>query len=148
MSTVLEDKEPFKKVLGFATLMAEDGRPMHKSWGNAIDFNMGAEEIGVDVMRWMYARANPADNMLFGYKNADEVRRRFHLKLWNIYNFFVTYSNLDGWSPTRSGLRPGGKPSKSVNILDVWILVRLDQLISLVTSSLEKFDAFFASVEI
>ena len=67
--------------------------------GNSIEFNEGADKIGVDVMRWMYARANPADNMIFGYKIADEVRRRFHLKLWNIYNFFVTYANLDGWSP-------------------------------------------------
>jgi isoleucyl-tRNA synthetase len=44
MSTVLEDERPFKTVLGFATLLAEDGRPMHKSWGNMIEFNEGAEK--------------------------------------------------------------------------------------------------------
>ena len=53
MSTVMEDKPAFKTVLGFATCTGEDGRPMHKSWGNAIEFNEGAEKIGVDVMRWM-----------------------------------------------------------------------------------------------
>ncbi len=102
MSSALEDKPPFKTVLGFATLLGEDGRPMHKSWGNAIEFNEGADKIGVDVMRWMYVLQNPSDNLLFGYKKADEVRRKFHLMLWNIYNFFVTYANLDGWEMAKS----------------------------------------------
>ncbi|NCT40041.1 MAG: class I tRNA ligase family protein, partial [Alphaproteobacteria bacterium] len=79
MSTVLENKESFRNVLGFATLYDEKGKPMHKSSGNMIEFMEGADKIGVDVMRWMYARQNPAENMLFGYKIADEVRRRFHL---------------------------------------------------------------------
>ena len=66
--TVLENEAPFERVLGFGTQLGEDGRPMHKSWGNAIEFNEGADKIGVDVMRWMFSRHNPADNMLFGYK--------------------------------------------------------------------------------
>jgi isoleucyl-tRNA synthetase len=99
MSTVLEKTNPFKTVLGFASALGEDGRPMHKSWGNAIEFNEGAEKIGVDVMRWLYATADTEQNLLFGYKKADEVRRRFHLMLWNIYNFFVTYANIDDWKP-------------------------------------------------
>jgi len=49
----------------------------------------------------MYLRQNPADSLLFGYHLADEIRRKFHLKLWNVYNFFVTYANLDGWEPSR-----------------------------------------------
>ena len=44
---------------GYATLFGEDGRPMHKSWGNAIEFDEAAERMGVDVMRWMYANAAP-----------------------------------------------------------------------------------------
>ena len=95
MSTVLENTNPFKTVLGFGTLLAEDGRPMHKSWGNSIEFNEGARKIGVDVMRWMYVKNNPADNLLFGYKKADEVRKTFYLKLWNSFVFFSTYVNLD-----------------------------------------------------
>ncbi len=143
MSTVMEDRNPFKNILGYGTLLGEDGRPMHKSWGNSIEFNEGADKIGVDVMRWMFVRANPADNMLLGYKMADDVRRRFHLKLWNIYNFFVTYSNLDGWKPSRkNSLKSGLSP------LDKWILARLNETIKLVTESLEKFDAYMASAEI
>ncbi len=143
MSTVMEDTNPFKTVLGFGTLFGEDGRPMHKSWGNAIEFNEGADKIGVDVMRWMFVRGNPADNMLFGYKMADEVRRRFLLKLWNIYNFFVTYSNLDGFKPVKNA-----KPKGGLSPLDKWILARLNQTIEMTTKSLEKFDAYLASGEI
>lgn len=144
MSTVLEDANPYKTVLGFGTLMGEDGRAMHKSWGNSIEFNEGADKIGVDVMRWMFVRANPADNMLFGYKPADEVRRRVHLKLWNIYNFFVSYANLDGWKPSSIHKKPGRLKS----VLDRWITVRLNQTIDIVTEELERFDASAASLEI
>ncbi|MEK7112660.1 MAG: class I tRNA ligase family protein, partial [Patescibacteria group bacterium] len=143
MSTVLENSEPFKTVLGFATLLGEDGRPMHKSWGNAVEFNEGADKIGVDVMRWMYVRQNPTDNLLFGYKVADETRRRFHLKLWNIYNFFVTYANLDDWQP-----KEGKINDSELTLLDSWILSRLSETVKKVTDSLEKFDAFLASGEI
>ncbi len=144
MGTVMEDAEPFKTVLGFATLMDENGKPMHKSAGNMIEFTEGADKIGVDVMRWMYVRQNPADNLLFGYRTADEVRRRFHLKLWNVYNFFVTYANLDAWHPVQSTKYKG----KSINILDRWILARLNQTVQFVTENLEKYDAFTASGEI
>ncbi len=141
MSTVLENMEPFKTVLGFGTLLGEDGRPMHKSWGNAIEFNEGADKIGVDVMRWMYARQNPADNLLFGYHVADETRRHFHLKLWNVYNFFVTYANLDAWRPVQST----EYKVQSTNILDKWILARLNQTVRETTDCLENYDAFGAS---
>ena len=42
---------------------AEDGREMHKSWGNAIEFNEAADKIGVDVMRWLYAGTPPERNV-------------------------------------------------------------------------------------
>lgn len=141
MSTVLENKESFRNVLGFATLYDEKGKPMHKSSGNMIEFMEGADKIGVDVMRWMYARQNPAENMLFGYKIADEVRRRFHLKLWNVYNFFVTYANLDGWSPSLHTTYN----ILHTTVLDEWILTRLNQTIKAVTEGLDEFDAFSAS---
>lgn len=141
MSTVLEDTNPFRTVLGFATVLGEDGRPMHKSWGNAIEFNEAADRIGVDVMRWMFVRQNPSENLLFGYRAADETRRRFHLKLWNVYNFFVTYANLDEFQPSRHRVAAS-------SILDRWILARLNQTISMVTESMEKYDAYVASGKI
>ncbi|MFZ2206420.1 MAG: class I tRNA ligase family protein [Microgenomates group bacterium] len=126
MSTVMEDKPPFKTVLGFATCTGEDGRPMHKSWGNAVEFNEGAEKIGVDVMRWMFARQNPAENMLFGYKKADEVRRQFYLMVWNVYKFFVDYALLEK-------VDIQGKPNvalKRDSVLDTWIMERLRSFVA------------------
>jgi len=140
MSTVLENNSPMKTILGYGTLLAEDGRPMHKSWGNSIEFNEGADKIGADVMRWMYVRQNPSDNMLFGYRNADETRRQFHLKLWNIYNFFVTYANAVDWVPQDG--------EKSNRLLDKWVLSRLNSTVKSATDDLDKFDAQAASLAI
>lgn len=140
MSTVLENLNPFQTVLGHETVMGEDGRPMHKSWGNAIEFNEAADKIGADVMRWMYVNQNPEQNILFGYKKADETRRKFHLLLWNVYNFFITYANIDDWQPQKS--------KKSENILDKWIISKLNQLIKIVTDSLEKYEPDTASLAI
>jgi len=98
MSTVLRREPPFKEIFGYALVFGEDGRPMHKSWGNAIEFDEAADRMGVDVMRWMFARARPEENILFGWHAADEARRGL-LVLWNVYAFFVTYARLAGWTP-------------------------------------------------
>ncbi len=150
MSTVLENREPYQRVLGFGTLLGEDGRPMHKSWGNAIEFNQGADELGVDVMRFMFALQNPADNLLFGPKGAALVKRKVHLLLWNIYNFFVTYANTDSWQPSSADQNTDlshwyKKQLKKVKILDQWIIVRQLQLIKVVSDALSKYDAMSAA---
>ena len=74
---------------------------MHKSSGNMIEFDEAADRMGVDVMRWMFAKSRPEDNILFGWHAADEARREL-LILWNVYSFFVTYARLAGWSPTEA----------------------------------------------
>ena len=66
MSVTLEDTAPYKTVLTYEKVHDEKGRPMHKSWGNAIWFDDAAEKMGADVMRWMYAGANTTQNMNFG----------------------------------------------------------------------------------
>ena len=139
MSTVLEKKTCFKTVLGYASMLGEDGRAMHKSLGNAIEFNEGADTIGADVMRWMFAIHDPEQNLLFGYKKANETRRQFHLLLWNVYNFFITYAMIDQWEPKKQEIR------NNKNVLDRWILSRLAGVNKTVTESLEKFDAFTAA---
>lgn len=136
MSTVLEKTNPFQSILGYASMLGEDGRPMHKSWGNSIEFNEGADKMGVDVMRWMFFSHDPEQNLLFGYKKADETRRRFHLMLWNIYNFFVTYATIDGWEKGQEG---------TVSVLDKWILSRLNGTVQTVTDSLSKFHPLSAA---
>ena len=88
---------------------------MHKSWGNAIEFDEAADRMGVDVMRWMFARARPEDNILFGWHTADEARREL-LVLWNVYSFFVTYARSAGWTPGRR--RTAGRGAARPRSLD------------------------------
>ena len=150
MATVLEETNPFKTLFGYALARDEKGEEMHKSKGNAIDFSEAAEKMGVDVMRWMYVTQNPQINLNFGYHAADEVRRRFHLMLWNIYNFFITYANIDGWKPQHTTYNISGKArsrsaGQHTTILDRWIVSLLNQLVCDVTKYLEDFDAVSAS---
>jgi isoleucyl-tRNA synthetase len=147
MGAIIDKSPSFMSNFGYATLWAEDGRPMHKSWGNSIEFNEAADKMGVDVMRWMYCNHKPEQNLLFGYHRADEVRRQFLIPLWNVYNFFVTYAKLDGWTPALPSPSKGegwagvGQPS----LLDRWIIARLNEVIAKVTPSLENYDAYTAT---
>ena len=113
---------------------------MHKSWGNAIEFDEAADRMGVDVMRWMFAKARPEDNILFGWHAADEARREL-LVLWNVYAFFVTYARLAGWTPDRGGA--AGRPCAAV--LDRWILSRAAGTAATVEERLRDVDAVGAT---
>ena len=84
---------------------------MHKSEGNSIAFDDAVNQeyeitdpkgqvsrhkaMGADVMRWMYCRQNPAQNINFGPDPADELRSKFVLKLWNTYAFFCNYASAE-----------------------------------------------------
>ena len=142
MATVVENTPPFMNCFSYATLLAEDGRAMHKSWGNAIEFNDAADRMGVDVMRWLYCRQKPEKDLLFGYGRADEVRRQFLIPLWNVYSFFVTYANIDGWEPASPPIH------QSTGLLDRWIIARLNQMIAQVTDRLDNYDAYGATMVI
>lgn len=131
MSTALKNTNPFKTVLGFASVRDEKGEEMHKSKGNAIEFNEAADKIGVDMMRWLYVRTNPEYNVNFGYNVADEIRRLFHLRLWNVYVFFVTYASVDKWKPSKAEWKPK-------HVLDRWILSRMHGNIKNITLGNEK----------
>ncbi len=138
MSTILERKAPFRDVFTYATLTAEDGREMHKSWGNMVEFNEAAEKMGVDVMRWLYCSHKPEKDLAFGYHGADEIRRHFLIPLWNVYSFFVTYALIDGWVP-RNDVR------LSPSLLDRWILSRMNEVNREVTDYLESYEPNMAT---
>ncbi|MCH8068181.1 MAG: isoleucine--tRNA ligase [Candidatus Marinimicrobia bacterium] len=133
MSTVLENKPPFKKVLGHAIVKDEKGKDMHKSDGNAIWFDDAAEEMGVDVMRWMFAAQNPEKNLLFGYGSAKEIRKRL-ITLWNVYSFFVTYARLDRFNPVKVKVC-----SEDFTQLDRWITSKMNQIIVTATDAYESY---------
>ena len=143
MSTVLRREPPFRTLFGYALVLGADGRQMHKSWGNAIDFDEAAERMGVDVMRWTFARARPEDNILFGWEAADEARREL-LVLWNVFAFFTTYARLAGWRPPGADPAIGPDPGRPSQ-LDRWIRSRAAQLAAEMRADLEAYDARTAS---
>jgi isoleucyl-tRNA synthetase len=147
MATVLDSSPPFLENFSYATLLAEDGRPMHKSWGNSIEFNEAADRMGVDVMRWLYSAHKPENDLLFGYNRGDETRRRFLIPLWNVYSFLVTYARLDGWQPEYDfdPAHPEGPTPQSSNLLDRWIMVRLNTVLEQATKALNNSDTMAAT---
>ena len=137
----MTDRAPMRTLFAYALMRDEHGEEMHKSRGNSIWFDDAAEQIGADVMRWMFAATNPSTNLNFGSGPAHEVVRRFFLPLWNTYGFFVTYASLDGWTPDQTD----GVGAQSRTILDRWILSRLDGLVGEVRAALDAYDAMRAA---
>ena len=161
MAAVLEDSMPARQVFSYALMRDENGEEMHKSKGNAIWFEDAAAKMGVDVMRWTFSRHNPASNINFGFKTGDEVRRQFVIPLWNIYSFFTTYANLDGWTPadctipSSFGFTDDGDQyeyetwelprDQGFSEMDRWILSELSQLTSKMTENLENWQLPYAT---
>ena len=137
MSALLEEQAPFKTLLGHALVKDETGRDMHKSWGNAIWFDEAAEKMGVDVMRWMYARQNLENNLLFGYGPADDVRKKL-ITFWNVYSFFATYAAVDNFDPETDG----NLDEDSLTILDKWILAKMHLLIRDGRKAMDQYNVF------
>jgi isoleucyl-tRNA synthetase len=135
MSTMMEDRTPFKTVLGHGLVRDEKGEEMHKSKGNSIPFDEAADHMGADLMRWLFCRHNPVNNINFGYGPADELRAKFLLKLWNIYSFFVTYARADNFDPHTAQV-----PVKGRSDIDRWILSDLQTLIDTAHEAMERYD--------
>ena len=156
MATVMDGTPPFLENFGYATLLGPDGRPMHKSWGNMIEFNEAAEKMGVDVMRWLFCTHKPENDLIFGYesdklhtfRSGNDVRKEFIMPLWNAYSFFTNYARLDGWQPAGefNPQFPEGDTPHSDNLLDRWILARLNQVVKQVSTNLEASDPMNASL--
>jgi isoleucyl-tRNA synthetase len=142
MSTMMEDRTPFKVLLGHAMVRDERGDEMHKTKGNAIAFDEAAEKMGADLCRWMYCRQNPAVNINFGYGPADELRSKFTLKLWNTYAFFVNYARLDRFDPKSPHVLVKDRPD-----IDRWILSDLQLLITKAREAFESYNVMAFCLE-
>jgi len=137
MSTVMENREPFKVILGHALVKDEHGQDMHKSLGNAIWFDDAAEKMGAEIMRYIFASHNPFNNLNFGYTTGEAVKKRL-LTIWNSYSFFITYASLDRFDPSEKPI-----PVKDRALLDRWILARLNSVIKKSREHLDKYNVAF-----
>ncbi len=133
----------YKNVICLGHLLDEKGNKMSKSKGNVIDPWTVINEVGADATRWyFYSVIAPGPSFRFSVSLVKDVTKRFMLILWNSYNYFTTYANLNGWKLEKN------LKSKSQNILDKWVLVRLQDVVNKVTKYLDSYDLYNATHEI
>ena len=117
-------KAPFKNVIVNGMILAEDGKKMSKSLKNYPDPEKVLNEHGADALRlyMIDSQAVRAEELRFSDKGVREIVRRISLRWWNSYSFFTTYGSIDGF-------KPKGDYANTPNLLDQWILSRLNSLI-------------------
>ncbi len=131
VSTLLGFSAPYKNVISFSHVLDEKGEKMSKSKGNVVDPWDMIKKYGIDTVRWyFYTINNPGDPKLFSEKDLQEVLRKFMLTLWNSFVFYQTYV----------GKKSEARNPKSENILDKWILSRLDGVTKEITEKLDAYD--------
>ena len=130
MAISLDGRQPYGSVLTYENLLDENGREMHKSWGNAIELNEALDRMGADVMRWLYCEQNPSQELRFGYSLADDVKRRL-LTFWNSVSFFVTYARIAEFDPST--------PVGELRPLDRWLASRTSAFVTEVTENYERY---------
>ena len=109
---------------------------MSKSKGNVIDPWTVLDTRGADALRWnFFSAGSPWTPRRVSVEAIDESAR-FLVTLWNTYSFFVTYANLDGWTPGTDARR-----AASTHVLDRWVRSRLHGTVAAVTEALDGFDA-------
>lgn len=135
MSTVLEDKAPYKRALCHSSVVAEDGSKFSKT-GFMIRFDEAAEKIGADTVRYMYAGASVGNDVRFGFNLGDEARRKL-LSFWNTYTFFDTYAKID--KPNFEGYTPD---KSAMTVTDKWLVIRTNEFIKRATAQMDDFKAY------
>lgn len=134
IAIALYEQNAFKNVLVSGVILGTDGRKMSKNYNNYPDPKELLQKYGGDALR-LYLLGSPVmrgEDILISEDTYRQQVRGLLLLLWNIYNFFVTYANVDGWVPKESD-----KPS---NPLDLWILSRLNSNIKNTETGYEKFN--------
>jgi len=151
ISTLLFNEPCFRNCVCLGLILDAEGEKMSKTRGNVVDPWTVLNAHGADALRWyLYTATPPGNDRRFSVELVGEVIRTFMLTLWNVYSFFVTYANIDGWQPTRRFVtresvdlgidEPTNPEVTSLPDLDRWILSELHLLVQRVTDALENYD--------
>ncbi len=134
LANVLKKSAAFKNVVVTGVLMGTDGRKMSKSYGNYPDPRKTLEKYGAESLR-LYFMGNKIMNGEDLNLNEGDIRDQYGLLniLHNTHRYFITYANLHNWTPSK-------ERSDSSNVLDKWIIARLEEFISEYGESLDKFE--------
>jgi isoleucyl-tRNA synthetase len=137
-AVLLFDDTAYRNVVCLGHLVAGDGRKMSKSLGNVIDPWSVLDRQGADALRWfLLTNGSPWASRRISPEILDDVVRQFILTIWNVYSFFVTYANADGFDPT-------AQPDLAIRerpLLDRWILSQLADTVARSRGGLESYDA-------
>lgn len=131
-------KEAFKNVIVHGTIAGNDGRKMSKSYGNYTDPTELMDEYSADALRFLFLSSpllNGEDFSLLD-KDVADISRKLNM-IWNIYDFFTMYAEVDKWEWTGNLEDP--TPSL-VNVLDVWIVSRVHQLTAEIDKHMQAYD--------
>ena len=135
ISTLLFNRPCFNNVICLGHILDARGEKMSKAKGNVIEPWMVIDKYGADALRWYCLTGTPPGNVRrFSEDMVAEVTRRFLLTLWNVYSFFVTYANIDRFTPGSGGV------SSEQSELDRWIISELNQLIADVDAGLDAYN--------
>ncbi|PSQ91936.1 MAG: isoleucine--tRNA ligase, partial [Bacteroidetes bacterium SW_4_67_19] len=136
IAALIEDDVAYENVVVNGLVLAEDGAKMSKSKGNAPEPFAVIEEHGADVVRWyMMSNTPPWENIKFAERGLRDTRRGFFGTLQNVYKFFATYANVDGFQFAERRMPPAERPE-----LDRWILSRLHSTAEVASTAFDEYD--------
>lgn len=134
VSTLFTGQSPYKRVLSLGHILDEHGQKMSKSKGNALNPAELIHEFGADSLRWaLLADSSPWNNKRFSKQTVSQAKSKVIDTLQNVYSFYSMYAKIDQFDARKDF---GGKQ----NVLDKWILSRLNTVIKEVTQSLEEYE--------
>ncbi|MHA1993708.1 MAG: isoleucine--tRNA ligase [Candidatus Hodarchaeales archaeon] len=121
ISTVVFDERAYKSCLSTGHGLTAEGKKMSKSRGSVIYPEEAFEKYGADPVRWLYFNVPTWNDIRFGFSLLEDEIKEFFLPLWNVLSFFITYANLDDYSPN---LKKYKVAYSKRPLLDRWILSR------------------------
>ncbi|OGC51297.1 hypothetical protein A2982_04295 [candidate division WWE3 bacterium RIFCSPLOWO2_01_FULL_39_13] len=142
LGVALFERSPFKNVVVSGMLGDEKGQKMSKSKGNYPPIEEVFENYGSDMLRY-FLLSSPitrGEFTSFSYSYLLETKKQFFTTLWNSFRYYITYANLNDF--TSSGTLV------AKDILDQWILVRLNQVVKNMRNYMDKYEVMYAVKEL
>jgi isoleucyl-tRNA synthetase len=136
IATLTFDSVAFKNVISNGLVLDKTGNKMSKKLGNSVDPFETLEKYGPDATRWyMITNSQPWDNLKFDIEGIAEVQRKFFGTLYNTYNFFALYANIDGFRYAETEIPFAERPE-----IDRWIHSELNSLIKNVDEAFADYE--------
>ncbi|MEN8789410.1 MAG: isoleucine--tRNA ligase, partial [Flavobacteriaceae bacterium] len=136
IATMVFDSVAYRNVVSNGLVLDKEGKKMSKRLGNAANPLETVSEHGPDATRWyLISNANPWDNLKFDIDGIVEVKRKFFGTLYNTYNFFALYANIDKFNYSEEEIPLHNRPE-----IDQWILSELHTLIGLVDLAYAEYE--------